>query len=297
VRSLAQGISGFVRIARYRIDWKLERGDERERYWRTGTDVRHDDIKGPSTSTRSGFQGAIENLPLVDLLQVWSMNGFSGLVTISSQGNSGHLYFVEGGIVHAEADGLAGERAVRRILAWPEGSFDLHPNTTTLHRTIEKSMAHLLLEAHRHLDEERRDTPAPSAPTPGTAAARPPPPLPASAPPAPARAPLFDQIRAIRGVTQVVRFGKDGRPMGESGAALETLAANGLYLAMTHAAAVAEAFGLHDLGVAAMGGREPFVLLHSQAQYLCVALAPDVAIDPVIAQLRALLSRPAPRKP
>ena len=253
-------------------------------------------MKGPSTSTRSGFQGAIENLPLVDLLQVWAMNGFSGLVTVSSQGNSGHLYFVDGGIVHAEADGVAGEPAVQRILAWPEGSFDLHPNTTTLHRTIEKSLSHLLLEAHSRLDEQRRDTPAPPASTPGNATR--PPPFPSAPPPAsPARAPLFDQIRGVRGVTRVVRFGKDGRPVGETGPAAEALAAKGLYLAMTHAAAVAEAFGLHELSIAsAGGGREPFVLLHSQGQYLCVALEPDVALDPVVAQLRALLSRP-PKKP
>lgn len=270
-------------------------------------------MEGPSASTRTGFQGAIENLPLVNLLQVWAMNGFSGLVTVSSQSRAGHLYFVEGGIVHAEADGLTGEQAVQRILAWPEGSFNLHPNTTTLHRTIEKSLSHLLLDAHRELDEQRRN---PSPPVSTQAAARPPPPppplplplpLPTPAPaPAPAsnvssarmRPPLFDQIFAVRGVTAVVRFGKDGRPVGDEGPAAEALAARGLYLAMTHAAAVAEAFGLHDLSVASMGnGRDPFVLLHSQGQYLCIAVAPDAALDPIVSQLRALLTRPVPRKP
>jgi hypothetical protein len=247
-------------------------------------------MNGASSTTRSGFQGAIDNLPLVDLLQVWAMNGFSGLVTVSSQGRAGHVYFVEGAVVHAEADGLEGEAAVQRILAWPEGSFDLHPNTTTLHHTIRKGLSHLLLEAHREMDEQRRDPPAAADPAPAPAASRPP-------PAQPARPALFDQIRAIRGVTQVARFGNDGRPVGETGPDSEALAAKGLYLSMTHAAAIADAFGLHELSVATVGGPEPLVLLHSHGQYLCVGVAPDVAVDPVVAQLRALLSRPAPRKP
>ena len=102
-----------------------------------------------SGSTRTGFQGAIGSLPLVDLLQVWSMNGFSGLVAVASQGRTGHLYFVDGEIVHAECDDVTGEQAVGTIVAWPEGAFDLHPNTTTLHRTIHKSLSHLLLDAHK----------------------------------------------------------------------------------------------------------------------------------------------------
>jgi hypothetical protein len=138
----------------------------------------------------SGFQGAVGNLPLVDLLQVWALNRFSGLVTVQNDGRVGHLYFVDGEIVHAEADGVVGEPAVRLILAWPEGQFDLAPNTTTLKRTIQKSLSHLLLEAHRQLDEARR---AGGAPPP----AGPPTPAPAKEAAQPG---VLEQIRALRGV-------------------------------------------------------------------------------------------------
>jgi hypothetical protein len=243
------------------------------------------------TSTRSGFQGTIGSLPLVDLLQVWSMNGFSGLVVVTSQGRTGHVYFVEGGVVHAECDGMVGEQALSTVVGWPTGLFELHPNTVTLHRTIQKSLSHLLLEAHRELDEQRRDA-VPPASTP------PPVPKPVAAgaaPPArePARSGVLDQIRAIRGVTQLVRFGKDGRPTGDAGPAGEALAAKGLYLSLTHAAAVAEAFGLHDLAFASVRGeRESFVLVHSNGQFLCTAVAQDAAIEPVVTQIRGLLTRP-----
>jgi hypothetical protein len=225
----------------------------------------------------------------VDLLQVWSMNRFSGLVTITREAQRGQLYLVDGEIVHAEAGELVGEPAVREVIGWPDGAFDLYPNTATLHRTIEKRMSHLLLDAHRVIDEGRRDGPAPAP------ASAPPAPAAPAAPP-PAKSGVFDQIRALRGVTQVVRFGPDGRPVGDGGPAAERLAAKGLYLAMRHGAAVASAFGLRDLSVATLHtAEEPFVLIHSAGTYLCVAVAPDAAPDQVAAQLRTLLSRPSGR--
>ncbi len=244
--------------------------------------------QGSAGSTRGGFQGSVESLPLVDLLQVWSMNRFSGLVTVSFHGRTGQLYLVEGELVHAEADGLAGERAVAVIIGWPEGSFELFPNTTALNRTIHKSFSHLLLDAHRELDERGRGIVA-STPE------RPTPPVRPSAS-EPSRPGVLDQIRAIPGVTRLVRCGRDGRPSGDAGPEAEALAARGLYLALTHAASVASAFGLHELALATLQGeRESFVLIHSNASYLCIAVAPGTAMEPVVMQLRGLLTRPASR--
>jgi hypothetical protein len=237
---------------------------------------------------KTGFQGTIGSLPLVDLLQVWSMNGFSGQVVVTSHGQTGHVYYVEGRVVHAECEELTGEEAVRRIVAWPTGAFELHPNTVTIHRTIQKTLSHLLLEAHQEIDEQRRGAPAgASAPSPAPAAAA------VSAPAPPGRSPVLEQIRAIRGVTQVVRFAKDGRPAGDAAPGAEALAAKGLYLFLTHAVAVAQAFGLHELAYAAVRGeRESFVVAHAAGQFLCAAVAQDAPVDQVLAQVRALLTRP-----
>jgi hypothetical protein len=97
--------------------------------------------QGPATS--SGFRGGTAGLPLVDLLQVWSMNRFSGLVKVKHGERTGQIYFVEGEIVHAEADALTGEPAFREIVAWPESAFEQFPNTSTLHRTIQKRIARI----------------------------------------------------------------------------------------------------------------------------------------------------------
>jgi len=248
-----------------------------------------------STGVAGGFQGSIGSLPLVDLLQVWSLNQFSGLVTVASRGRTGHIYFVQGEIVHAEAGGVAGEEAVRVLLGWPDGSFEPIPNTTTLKRTISKRLSHLLLDAHRELDEQRRATPP--SPQPPMAFTPPPGSLRAASPGREGAAPsALDQIKALPGVTGLVRFGGDGRPTGPATHESEAQAAKGLYLALTHAAAVARAFGLRELSMASLQGvRDSFVLVQSRGSYLAVAVAPGEPVEPVAAQVRALLTRQAAR--
>jgi hypothetical protein len=235
-----------------------------------------------SGSDHSGLRGSGASLPLVDLLQVWSLNRFSGLVAVGSRGRGGKLHFAEGEIVHAEAGGQEGEPAVRVILSWSDVTFEPFPNTTTLKRTIQKRVSHLLLDAHRELDEARR-TPAPEAP---------------AHTPAPQATSSLDQLRALRGVTGVVRFGADGRPTGASAGdpAAEALAGKALYLALTHAQAVGQSFGLRDLWLAALEGpRESMIVVHSGAHYLGLSVAPGTPVDPLIPQVRALLTRPAGR--
>jgi hypothetical protein len=239
-----------------------------------------------SQSVGGSFQGSI-GLPLVDLLQAWSLNHFSGMVSVTSLGRAGHIHFANGEVVHAEAEGLVGEPAVRVIMGWREGAFEPFPNTTTLKRTIQKRLDHLLLDVHRELDERRRplETPAPDGRIPAA-----PPPLP------PRPASVLDQIRALEGVTRLVRFGGDGRPPAGEGAEAEALAAKALYLALNHAGAVAQAFGLRELVVAAVESqREPFVVVHSHGAYLGVGIAEGVAAEPIAARIRALLIRPGAR--
>ena len=240
---------------------------------------------GTTSSPGGGFQASDGSVPLVDLLQVWSMNRFSGLVSVNGGSETGRLYFVDGEIVHAEAKDAIGEPALQVILGWPNGGFESFPNTSTLERTIKKRVSHLLLDAHRVLDE-RRLSPTP-APVVG--------PVPARARAAPVSS-MGDQIRAIPGVGRLVRFGSDGRPAGEVDPEAEALAAKGLYLAMTHGAAVARAFGLRDLATASLrGAKESFVLVHSRGAYLCAAVRPDAAADQVEAKIRTLLTRPGGR--
>jgi predicted regulator of Ras-like GTPase activity (Roadblock/LC7/MglB family) len=234
-----------------------------------------------------GFQGAVSSLPLVDVIQLQAGNRFSGLITVSSNGNVGRLYFLDGAIVHAATPDAVGESAVYAIVGWPEGSFQLHPNTTTIERSIEKNVSLLLLEAHQFLDESRHRVRPPAPPLPSAPSAR-------SAPSAGGS--FVDRVRGIAGVEEVVRFGRDGVPIGDASPQAEALAARGLYLVMTHAAAVSAAFGLGELtSISLRSETEPLLLFQSQGHFLCVTVGASTAIEDVEARIRAFFTRPAAR--
>jgi Domain of unknown function (DUF4388) len=244
--------------------------------------------QGSKGAVPSGFQGSIGSLPLSDLLQLWSLNRFSGLVTVRFEGETGRLYFADGEIVHADAGDLAGEAAARVIIGWPEGQFEIAENTTTLNRTIHKSLSHLLLDTHRELDERRRASGSPRRGGPPVASQ-------GNEPSPPG---VLERIRAIRGVTRLVRFGNDGRPVGGGGLEAEALAARALYLAVKHAAAVASSFGLKEVALATLESeRDRFILVRGSTGFLCVEVETGVAPDSIVAELRTLLSRPASRSP
>jgi hypothetical protein len=234
--------------------------------------------------TGGGFQGAMQGLPLADLLQLWSTSRFSGRVVVRSQGQVGTFYFLDGEMVHAEADHWIGERAVTVILGWPAGSFEPAPGEATQERTIHKRLSHLLLNAQRALDERQRPfTPALTPPPISLAAVR-------SGPS------TLEKVRAVPGVALAVRFGSDGRIYPGEGAAAEALAAKALYLALNPARAIGAAFGLRDLSVGSVQGpRESFLVVQSQGSFLGVTVAPQVAFEPVADQVRHLLIRPVAR--
>ncbi|MDP1829527.1 MAG: DUF4388 domain-containing protein [Archangium sp.] len=249
-------------------------------------------VSQPTGPPTNGFSGTVGSLPLVDLLQVEALNRYSGLLGVTAGEHSGRVYFAEGEIVHAEAAGHTGEAAMCAMVGWPKGRFELAPQTSTPHRTIHKSFNHLMLDCHRLLDESRRvpvarATPRPSAPAPL--------PLPPPRPTAPeARAGLLERVKALKGVVRLVHTGKDGRPSDDSPEAGD-LAARGLYVSLTHATLLSDAFGLGTLVTATVSGDESFIVTHSNGNHLMVAVAPGQSVASLEVQVRQILTRPGVR--
>ena len=134
----------------------------------TGTDLALKLSDLEITELPTGFEGSMSNLTLTDVIQLEGQNHFSGSVLVVFQEQEGQIFFQQGEVVHAEAGSHSGEEAFYRILGWPGGSFKLHPNVSSLHRTVHKHREHLLLTAHQWLDESRQGQGArPTHATPG----------------------------------------------------------------------------------------------------------------------------------
>jgi pSer/pThr/pTyr-binding forkhead associated (FHA) protein len=107
------------------------------------------------------FSGALEEIPLLDLLQLLSTSKKSGNLEIFGPQGVSNIYLQAGQIVYAtisRSPGLRPEKAVYRMLSWVSGTFELKPPQEDLDfadRLSEPTEA-LLLEAMRQLDEIQR---------------------------------------------------------------------------------------------------------------------------------------------
>ena len=108
--------------------------------------------RGPARS----MSGAIEEIPLPDLLQLLGTSKKSGVLVITSDDDVGRIFLHRGIVTYAEIneDDVPPLKAAIRILAWTRGTFDFDPpEDRTLPVTINLSVQELLMEGLRQLDE------------------------------------------------------------------------------------------------------------------------------------------------
>lgn len=102
-------------------------------------------------------KGYIHGFTLANFLQAVEVEQKTTTLRIRSQGRVGHIYVDRGELVDAENDdGLKGEEAAIDILCWDNAEIELQ-GTHSRARTIDSSLMHILLEASKIKDENRRE--------------------------------------------------------------------------------------------------------------------------------------------
>lgn len=120
---------------------------------------------------QSSMSGTLEEVPIPDLLQLFSTSKRTGILHIKSQLGYGKIYLRNGNIFYASIDDdhdLGPMKALCRMVGWEQGNFEFGPpeEGAEFMLELEDSTESLLMEALRQLDEFRRvagDLPAPNA--------------------------------------------------------------------------------------------------------------------------------------
>lgn len=103
------------------------------------------------------ISGSIHEMPLPDLLQLFSGSRKSGILTIRSDQGIGKLYLRDGQVYYAEIEDNPQVRlykAIYRMFRWTEGAFDLQPiGEHHVTEEITESTTSLMLEGMRQVDE------------------------------------------------------------------------------------------------------------------------------------------------
>ncbi len=104
----------------------------------------------------SDLSGHTSHLSLPDLLQLPSLNGKTGTLHLWGQ-SVARIYFRNGAIINAETGGLRAEKALFRIMSWPEARFEFEscePPERVLNE-MRGTTSSMIMEGLAHLDELR----------------------------------------------------------------------------------------------------------------------------------------------
>jgi DNA-binding response OmpR family regulator len=106
-----------------------------------------------SQTGRTKFQGSIQDMAVVDLLQTFEVSRKSGVLHVHNGSHSARILFREGKIIDAQLGALRGEEAVYRTLIWNDGSFEVEFTIVKAEDIIEVSTQGILMEGMRRVDE------------------------------------------------------------------------------------------------------------------------------------------------
>jgi len=103
------------------------------------------------------MSGAIEEVPLPDLMQLFGTSRKSGVLVVSTDHSVGRIYLKQGIVHFASIDSapdLPGLKAIYRMLTWERGLFQLDPPEDRVQENpMDLPVQEILMEAFRQQDE------------------------------------------------------------------------------------------------------------------------------------------------
>ncbi len=111
---------------------------------------------GAAVAESGDLRGNLQQIGILDLLQLLSMNRRSGSLSITTQAGAGEVRVADGEIVDAVYRRLEGEKALYRLLGETDGVFSFASGAAHSLRRIVLPTRSLLLEGMRHIDETKR---------------------------------------------------------------------------------------------------------------------------------------------
>jgi pSer/pThr/pTyr-binding forkhead associated (FHA) protein len=106
------------------------------------------------------MSGSIDEVPLPDLMQLFSTSKKSGVLVIRTDDAEGKVFLEKGNIVFAsvnDQEEVPPLKSLIRVLTWEHGTFDMEPaEERPFPSRLEMSTEGILMEGFRQIDELRR---------------------------------------------------------------------------------------------------------------------------------------------
>lgn len=99
------------------------------------------------------LEGNLKMMSLASIVQINCEERNQAMLRLNYQGRNGVIYFRDGEMIHAEANGKTGEEAVYELLGWEDGAFQVQMGAQPSLRTISTPWSGVILEGMRRIDE------------------------------------------------------------------------------------------------------------------------------------------------
>ncbi|MFO7870278.1 MAG: DUF4388 domain-containing protein [Kiritimatiellia bacterium] len=103
--------------------------------------------------SREGVSGSLRDMGFTDMIQILCAGNKSMKVVLKKDGTEGTVFIKDGSVIHAELDGVSGEKAFYALMRWHEGEFITSPCDDFPEPSISASTMSLLMEGARMADE------------------------------------------------------------------------------------------------------------------------------------------------
>lgn len=104
---------------------------------------------------RIGLSGSLDNVNVLDLIQMLELSQKTGALVLSHGERTGTLYFRDGLIIDADIRSPKREEPLFVLLGWKAGRYLFLPDALPERMPITASLAHLLFEDLRKLEQDR----------------------------------------------------------------------------------------------------------------------------------------------
>jgi DNA-binding NtrC family response regulator len=104
--------------------------------------------------------GQIQGISTSAFMQLVELEEKTCTLTVKSKNRAGYMYFLKGGLIDAETDGLQGEKAAYNIISWEKSLIEIEDICRKEKKEINKPLMMILMEANKLKDEagpERED--------------------------------------------------------------------------------------------------------------------------------------------
>jgi len=98
------------------------------------------------------IEGSLKSVDIQDVVQLLNINASTGSLHIKNDTTHGQVFFSEGDVYDAQAEGLAGDNAAFVLLCQAEGHFKFQVEEHNRPRVINRTIHDLVLEAARRKD-------------------------------------------------------------------------------------------------------------------------------------------------